>query len=208
MKTLTLQLTMKAGARQSGMVLIVALVILVAMTLAAVALVRSVDTSNVIAGNLAFQQAAVHSADTGIEDAIDWLQARTTGTTLENDDSTHGYAANGSDPAMAPAFALGQTWDSHWQTQAARVYTLTPAGDFDAAHNVVQYIIDRLCRNAGGKTTGASCSASPAVQVAQGNSEEAGEVQLNAPSVVYYRITVRVSGPRNTVSYVQTVVSM
>src|SRR4051812_42847814 len=86
----------KPGTRQAGVVLIIALVVLVAMTLAAVALVRSVDTNNVIAGNLAFQQAATHSADTGIEAAITWLQANQNGTTLESSDSTNGYAANGS----------------------------------------------------------------------------------------------------------------
>jgi Tfp pilus assembly protein PilX len=186
-------------------VLIVALVVLVAMTLAGVALMRSVDTNNVIAGNLAFQQAATHSADAGIEAAISWLQANNTGTTLDSDSALDGYAANGGDPGLSPA--PGTSWDSFWQTQEARVHKLHP-GAGDAAHNHVDYIIDRLCRNAGAKTAGASCSASPMIQVATGNAEEAGEVQLNAPSVVYYRITVRVSGPRNTVSYVQTVVSM
>jgi Tfp pilus assembly protein PilX len=196
---------MKRRARQSGVVLIIALVVLVAMTLAAVALVRSVDTSNIIAGNLSFQQAATHSADTGIEAAITWLAANNGGTTLDSDESTNGYAANGSDPALSPA--AGTSWDSFWPSQSARVHKLNPT-DADSAGNFVEYIIDRLCRNSGAKTAGASCSASPAVQVATGNAEEAGEIQLNAPSVVYYRITVRVSGPRNTVSYVQTVVSM
>ena len=47
---------------QRGIVMIVALVVLVAMTLAAIALTRTVYTSNIVAGNLAFQQAATHSA--------------------------------------------------------------------------------------------------------------------------------------------------
>jgi Tfp pilus assembly protein PilX len=198
---------MQPGGRQTGVVLVIALVVLVAMTLAAVALVRSVDTSNVIAGNLAFQQAAVHSADTGIEDAITWLQGSNTGTTLDSDDPTHGYGANGSDPSHSPT--TGQSWDTFWRLgMAGRAYAFTAAGTTDAAGNSVDYVIDRLCRFPGAKTSGASCIASPVVSSATGNAEEAGEIQLNAPSVVYYRITVRVGGPRNTVTYVQSVVSL
>ena len=62
-------------AGQAGVVLMMALIVLVAMTLAGIALVRSVDTSNIIAGNLAFKQAATNSGDTGIEAAAAWLNA-------------------------------------------------------------------------------------------------------------------------------------
>jgi type IV pilus assembly protein PilX len=194
----------KSRTRQSGVVLFVALIVLVAMTLAALALMRSVDSANIIAGNLAFQEAATHSADTGVEAATAWLQANNTGSTLDADDPTNGYAANGSASTRSPA--AGQSWDLYWSNSlAARSYQ---AFAQDSAGNSVNYVIDRLCNSAGSKTGGASCVASPAVQTATGNAEEAGQIPLNAPSVVYYRITVRVSGPRNTVSYVQSVVSM
>ncbi len=193
-----------ARKRQDGVVLIVALVVLVAMTLAAIALMRSVDTNTVIAGNLAFQQSATHSSDTGVETAIAWLNANKAGSTLDSDDSTNAYAANGSNAALSPA--VGQSWNDYWATtlSARPPYALAK----DSAGNTVSYVIDRLCNNAGPKTGGAACIASPVVTAASGNEEEAGAKPLNAPSVVYYRITVRVAGPRNTVSYVQSVVSM
>lgn len=192
--------------RQAGVVLIITLIVMVAMTLAALAMMRSVDTSNLIAGNLAFQRAATHSSDTGVEAAVAWLQANNAGVALDNDDPTNGYDANGSDPAQSPV--AGQTWDAYWmQSATSRAYQFN-GGAADSAGNVVSYVIDRLCNNTGGKTTGAACVASPVVQAATGNAEEAGEIQLNATSVVYYRITVRVAGPKNTVSYVQAVVSM
>jgi Tfp pilus assembly protein PilX len=77
---------MKASSQkiQSGVVLIIALIVLVAMTLAALALVRSVDTNNLIAGNMAFQQAAKHSADAGVEAAATWLKANSTGSVLDS----------------------------------------------------------------------------------------------------------------------------
>ena len=40
------------------------------MSLAALALVRSVDTSTLISGNLAFRQAATTSADGGVENSV------------------------------------------------------------------------------------------------------------------------------------------
>ncbi|AIY43267.1 Type IV fimbrial biogenesis protein PilX [Collimonas arenae] len=187
------------------MVLFVALIVLIAMTLAALALMRSVDSANIIAGNLAFQEAATHSADTGVEAATAWLQTNNTGSTLDADDSTNGYAANGSAATNSPG--AGQSWDNFWSSSLATTRA-RQAVALDSAGNNVSYVIDRLCNNAGSKTGGASCVASPVVQAATGNAEEAGQIPLNAPSVVYYRITVRVSGPRNTVSYVQAVVSM
>lgn len=48
---------------QQGVVLFVALIILVAMTLAGIALMRSVDTNVLIAGNLAFRQGATMAGD-------------------------------------------------------------------------------------------------------------------------------------------------
>ena len=56
--------------RQGGVVLVVALIILVALMLGGIALVRSVGTTNIIAGNLAFQQAATQSGEAGTEAAI------------------------------------------------------------------------------------------------------------------------------------------
>src|SRR5207302_1311973 len=55
--------------RQRGVVLFVALIIMVAMSLAAVALIRSVDTTSAVIGNLAFRQASVLPANMAVENA-------------------------------------------------------------------------------------------------------------------------------------------
>jgi type IV pilus assembly protein PilX len=125
MLTARIPLPGKAGHRQAGVVLIIALIVMVAMTLAALSMMRSVDTNNLIAGNLAFQRAATHSGDTGVEAAIAWLEANNTGVTLNNDDPTNGYDASGSNAAQSPTSA--QTWDEYWmQSLTARaVMSLT-----------------------------------------------------------------------------------
>jgi len=69
---------------QRGVVLFIALIVLVAMSLAGIALIRNVDSGQVIAGNLAFRQAAMHVGDIGIEAGRAWLLSQSS-TTLYND---------------------------------------------------------------------------------------------------------------------------
>lgn len=190
----------RLARRQSGVILMVALIVLVGMTLAGLSLMRSVDTVTLITGNLSFQQAATHSADPGIETAIAWIENNA--ALLDNDSPTNGYAANGL--TVAPAKATNQSWDAYWlATWSARAIT----GATDASVNTASRVIDRLCANAGSPTGGANCSVSPAVSSEAGMGEEAGEPPINTTAAVYYRITSRVQGPRNTVSFVQAIIS-
>ncbi len=187
--------------RQNGVVLLIALIMLVAMTLGGIALIRSVYTTSLIAGNMAFQQSAMQSADAGIEAAVSWLEKNTGGATLNNDSNSDGYAAARQDPGTT------QNWEAFWLSLqgAGRVVTLASA---DAAGNNVSYTIQRLCNKPGPAGTGVGCAISPEKDAVSGNSSGAGVIQIDYSSEVYYRITVRVSGPRSTVSYVQAVVAM
>lgn len=56
--------------RQRGASLAIALIALLALTFAGLALVRAVDTANLIAGNFSFRQAVLSTADMGMEAAI------------------------------------------------------------------------------------------------------------------------------------------
>ena len=47
--------------RQHGVVLFIALIVMVALSLAAIALIRSVDTTNAVVGNLAFRLFTISS---------------------------------------------------------------------------------------------------------------------------------------------------
>lgn len=203
---LTRQTNAPAGGvvprRQAGVVLMMALIVLVAMTLAGIALVRSVDTSNVIAGNLAFQQAATHSADAGTEAAVQWLIANNSTTALYGNLPGQGYAAVRADP-VAP-----QSWDTYWQTVLVpNGYVVTlPA---DAAGNSVAYTIQRLClQPLPPHAAGAGCEFTTATFDVGTSSKTAGTVALQSIAQVYYRISMRIAGPRNTVSYVQTIVAL
>ena len=62
--------TVSPRGYQRGVSLVIALIALVAMTLAGLALMRSVDTTNLISGNLAFRQSALNATDVGVETAL------------------------------------------------------------------------------------------------------------------------------------------
>jgi type IV pilus assembly protein PilX len=190
---------------QRGSVLLIALILLVAMSLAGIALIRSVSTSNIIAGNLAFQQAATHSADVGVETALTFLQTNSGAgvATLHTSVLTGGgtrYVARREDPAA------GQSWDAFWSSSLAgsgAVNTITT----DAAGNTVSYVIHRLCDNTGPPAY-PGCSAPPIDTGLASSSMGSGLVHVAGDKQVYYRITARVTGPRNTLSYVQAIVAI
>ncbi|MDD5176747.1 MAG: hypothetical protein PHQ05_10030 [Sterolibacterium sp.] len=181
----------------------IALIVLVAMTLAGIALVRSVDTSNIIAGNLAFQQAATQAGDTGTETAVTWLQMNNANGVLFASIPAQGYLASRQDPAV------GQTWDAFWtNTLVPAGWVVTLAQDASTG-NTVSYIIQRMCSQAGDSAVAfTDCAISQTAGAVAGMSKGVGTPPLAHSSQVYYRITSRIAGPRNSVSYVQTIVAL
>jgi len=189
--------------QQRGTVLFIALIVLVAMTLAGIAIMRSVDTATLIAGNLAFKQGTIQAADNGVEQAYQWLLANR--LTLANNNLGSGYYS--ARPGSEPDWNDPLTW-----TSAVTVGT-------DAAGNTVSYVIHRLC-NCPDTLYNGTCASGSAQQCAlttasnvapppgQGDSFAVGAPGFLEDPKVYYRITVRTQGPRNTTSYVQSMVAI
>lgn len=189
---------------QRGVVLFIALIVLVAMSLAGIALIRGVDSANLIAGNLAFKQGATLAGDWGVEQARAWLNAQAPAT-LELDQpgvtNGAGYWANmqsgldftGTDPNPAKP-------DFNWSTAASL--------GSDGNGNTVQYVIHRLCVAAGGSAS-TQCVRGTGGGTTTGTKGGAvyGTFALSGTTQIYYRITTRVVGPRNTISYVQVMVN-
>lgn len=201
---------------QQGVVLFIALIALVVMSLAAVALVRSVDTATLVAGNLAFKQAATSSADAGVEAAIPWMAATNAAQVALNKDpwldATHAFnvdaPASGYYSSIAVPVDLAA--DSTWTSATSRPGT---GANFDVdgldstTGNTVRYVIQRVCRNANQVLSSANCLFSDA---SEDNGSKRGRLTYDAglgsgatSGSPIYRITARVTGPRNTVSYIQ-----
>jgi Tfp pilus assembly protein PilX len=201
-------------ARQRGVALFFALICMVAIMLAAVALVRSVDTAALISGNLAFQQSATSSADGGTEAAITWLAATEAANSAMNVlvDPAHPFNANNAaagyyaslDPAKSLTASSGTRflWDS---TDSASAGT-------DSSGNTTRYIAQRMCRTAGVAVKDASCMFSGAL--VDNNNQNIplpqeickGDGCPVAGQTPMLRITSKTTGPKNTLSYVQAFV--
>lgn len=193
--------------RERGAILFIALIVLVAMSLAGIALMRSVDTNVLIAGNLAFRQSATAGGDWGIEAARVWLMGNPAALNKDQPDGAQFYYATwqesldliGTNPAIK---------DYPWDTP------LPMDLGFDSAGNRVQYVIHRLCSKEGAPTeSGVGCVRSALTKLNGPNIPDSQKVKdmndtnQQPKSVALYRVTVRITGPRNTVSYVQTVLN-
>jgi Tfp pilus assembly protein PilX len=206
----------EAISSQQGVVLFFTLIALVVMSLAALALVRSVDTGSMIAGNLAFKQAATTAAEAGVEAAINYLDgvqqanlAKNVFTdpthSFNNDNPAEGYYSS-LDPKLSLTVAGGLKWID-WTNDLDNKFVGVDKGD-----NSVRYVIQRLCMNPNVIATNAKCLYTADAKVT-------GSKAVPLPSEIcnsvdcplfgespQYIVTVRVAGPRGTVSYVQNFV--
>ena len=102
------------------------------------------------------------------------------------------------------------TWDTAFDPTTSNIWTAATSrlvGAEDAAGNTMRYVIHRMCRD-----TGAVATTGPCVTISSGGTGSTkgggsyGSKPLTGSSQVYYRITVRTTGPKNTVSYVQAMI--
>ncbi|MFM2055228.1 MAG: hypothetical protein RL456_3265 [Pseudomonadota bacterium] len=215
---------------QRGASLLFAMMTVVALSLAAVALIRSVDTGTTILGNLSFKQDTLLAADRGTRLAVDWIlsELNTSSTSLDTDrisqdSQSRGYLASvrpGLDPASTSPAAdrVAIDWnDDQCRSQrgpsVSSTNCLRPVAPIDMGRNVsVRYLIVRLC-------SGPGSSSSPGVQcprpihVSSVVTGERGEINSQNPSRLgtatlteYYRVIVRARGARNTISTTETLV--
>jgi type IV pilus assembly protein PilX len=142
--------------RQRGVVLFIALIVLVAMTLAGIALVRSVDTGTMVAGNLAFKQGATMAGDAGTDAAIAFLTPLNGTTTPYQNQIISGYYATSQDSLDITGSRNDPTrarvdWDNN--NCSGIVFSAcikpSPAITDAATGTTIRYIIHRLCQGEG-----------------------------------------------------------
>jgi type IV pilus assembly protein PilX len=213
----------RAAARpQRGMSLLFSLLALAALSLAGVALVRSVNTSSQVIGNLGFKQDATTAASRATEAAIVWLKDNS--VILDANHPDAGYYATSlesMDPTGRTTTTLNKlgliNWDSDGCAYAvpdtfANCSLLSwsvPAAAGDTTSS--RYLISRLCEKAE-PMSGTNICAKPAA-AALTDAVCRGVPTPGSPCYFsklvtspYYRIIVRTVGARNTVSYTETIV--
>jgi type IV pilus assembly protein PilX len=218
-RSLHLPTQVSRPGRERGVVLFIALLVMVALSLAGIALIRSADTATVVAGNLAFKQTAASAVDRSIEQAIDALFNPVAAPAAPNPaiankkadlPAQNYYACVLSDagtPCLPPNAAIPEIPSllaSKTAIDAAIAGGKLTDGLIppDAAGNKSYYVIERLCASAG-DALGSNCNlASTALGADAGTQHYEGLVR---PGDAFYRVTVRVEGPRNTVAYAQAI---
>ncbi len=181
---------MNYRTKQQGVVLVIALIALVAISLAGVALMRTVDTSNVVSGNIAFNEAAIQMADVGAELAYAEIDIETVKASPFAG-MTYAYP-NYSD--ISPVSRL-PTQAANWRAAPANTVNL-PSG------YSLRYMVERMClgtANFQEVPTFTKCKAAPLYDtdgvLLMDTNVPPNELDLGK---LYYRITIEVTGPRNT----------
>ncbi|MBA4108306.1 MAG: pilus assembly protein PilX [Leptothrix sp. (in: Bacteria)] len=211
--------TTHSSFKNRGVSLLFALLSLAALSLATVALVRSVDTTSVVMGNLSFKQDATAVADRAAKVAITVLNGAPAGS-LNAHGIGNGYYAT----AYENLDVTGQQmtgarklidWDGdgcqYAPGTAEADCTVMPATADPINQNKVRYVIFRLCDAVGDPNAATTSCARPLTSSSsqaakRGKLDYSDYERFTNVSGVYYRIVVRVIGPRNTTSFVETIV--
>lgn len=212
--------TFNAARQQRGLSLLFAMMALVVISLAAVALVRSVDTGSLVIGNLGFKQDATVAAGDAAEQAITWINANA-GATLQNDVVAQGYyaASRSSLDVTGQGSSLATRAVVDWDGNGCATYgagtwgtcvQASPEISLNGGSNRARFVITRLC-SAVGAPAAVDCAAPLGSALTSGGNM--GEVNYKArnlsvpvANLQYYRIVVRVQGPRGTVAFTETIV--
>lgn len=213
-----------AGARrQRGLSLVFALMTLVALALAAVALIRSVDNGTLVLGNLGFKQDTLLASDDATRTALNWLN------NLAASDTLHSHGAAGTGYYASVNLALDPTgtatapsrdivdWDNNdcaATTAGTFQHCIKASNPALSLSNGVtaRYVIIRLCSSEGA-TTGTTVHCAKPLTAGNADNGQRGSFSYatqrptsTATSSPYYRVLVRTVGGRNTVTYTETLV--
>lgn len=184
------------------------LIALAIMMIGAAAMVRSMNTSMTISGNLGFKRDLTNQAEraTAAVMALMNTGALNTETARQSSAVARNYSARilPTNPQGIPTALVD---DSTFNT------TGTPSNDISAADQgvVLRYLVDRLCVNTG-LADGSHCQMSDPGTPMGGSASETLRADDSAasggggvlPRQTVYRLSIRVSGPRNTQAYFQT----
>ena len=193
-----------AMRRQHGVVLFVALIAMVVMSLAGVALIRSVDTAGSVAGNLAFREASIPAVNMAVEEAVQALYLTKAIVNTEIDDKPHRYYAKLQPGELAngvPAVLSG----TYATVKAAYPFGVTT---YPTTKAEVRAVIERICSPLSpalpltvAQKLQYCDTLPPKVSVAKTSMKKVG---ATLPPIPLYRVTVRVDLPgTNTASYAQ-----
>lgn len=197
------RLPFAAGARQQGVVLIFSLLVLLILAIGAVALLRSVNSSLLSAGNLAFHRDLVNQGEQAVSTVM--TEFRTNGPPLSGAPTTADLPAANYKSTVLPTNAQGVPLALLDDTAGPNGFLSVGvlANDIVPTANsqvTIRYVIDRLCTLTG-TASSPNCVQSTALPTG-GTANH--NTAVAPPSATVYRVSVRVTGPRNTQAFLQS----
>lgn len=200
-----------ARGSQRGIVLIFALITLVILLIGAVAISRSINASQFAIGNIGFKRDLTNQGERALQIALDAVRAGgalATVSTRNTDLQAANYKAS-----LLASNAQGIPNALLSDTDFAAVGVSTNDITVSDMGVTIRYVIDRVASASGACSTSTCTLANQ--NVFGGSSSEwinsqtnSGSVNNANPSAVpqqpIYRITLRVTGPRNTMSFFQS----
>jgi len=190
---------------QQGVALFVALIGMVLLSLAGIALVRSIDTTTSVASNIAFRQGSIGPVNQAIEEAIDKLFKSKTIALQNVNNKALGYYAllqPGEKPNGVPDVLAGDyaTMSAKYSAAGLPAVVADPVTLME-----VRSVIERVCSSAAAApwpVTIGSCDTLPPKVSPAGTDNKYKPIPL--PPIPNFRVTVRVDLPNsNTVSHAQ-----
>lgn len=160
--------------------LIFVLILLTVMLVATTSLFKSSEVSTAIAGNTAFKQAATQAGQLGVAAAAVALK----GVAAPDVGADRYY------PTRLAEDAYGLPSGINWKGVPS-----SAQGMFS-----VQYVIDRLCSVSPVTDVASQCQGDTSSETSSAKVGAATYVSIGA---VYYRATIRVTGPKNTETFIQ-----
>jgi Tfp pilus assembly protein PilX len=180
--------------RQQGVSLIVVMISLTIMLFAAAGIFRTTNGTLALVGNLGFKKNATSVGDAGVEVARAWIVSRTLAQ-LASADATAGYFE-----------VMNEHFDPLTYDWGAAGNSVQATAD-DGTGNSVIYVIHRMCNNTGTiDAPGQLCVLAQPFNASGSNQINSLTSGVGSSKKPYYRITSRVQGPRNTLSYIQVMV--
>ncbi len=190
---------------QRGVIMILTLIALVLLLIGVAAMVRSTDSATAVIGNLAFRRDLNNRAELGIATArtalnsgpLNSLSARNSDLPTSNYSGVRLTNATG---IGVPAVLLSNTAYSN------AGYQCLPASCNPGTDGVViRWVIDRQCYGSPGVSLVFATDSCAYIEAPKdsGGSAQSNPSKASPADRGLYRISVRVSGPRNTESYIQ-----
>lgn len=176
---------------QRGVVLVITLIAMVVLLVGLAAILRGVDTSSLIVGNLAFRRDLTNR----VEQAIVTAKAAVAGGLGTADvNGSHYSATKLANGATGVPTILDN--DSSYNTKYG-----SDTADSSDSSIAMRYVIDRQCKSGTTTFLTSACEYTSTSSDIGGSSQKR---QVNGGTRAIYRVSVRVTGPRSSVAYFQT----